>query len=325
MVKGEELLIVEPSERDRKALRKLFEADGFVCSAATDLAHARDLIQRKYFPVALIDLDFGGNNEGLALAQFIHERSAPTRIVMLASRRSFEAAVVALRIGVIDIVNKQPEVVEQLRASVRRAVDRAQGGTKQGSLLREVRAVLDDALKIMLGQQRKLRGGGDTSSGAGLDMKPAILIIDEDHAFLQETANLLATQPWEVSVELSGGSGLDRASTFSFQIICVRDELSDLPGQMVVRSAQAQKSATLALLYSQLGSGHIVRYEGGQASQTDAPFRGPEHLVERMAALVADIASIREERRYLQAFRSEHGQFLKRYADLKARIDSLSE
>ena len=326
MVQGEELLIAEPVERDRKALRKLFDSEGYVCTVATDMGHACDIVQRKFFPVALIDLDFCGTNQGLDLIQFIHERSSPTRVVLMSARRSFEAAVAALRTGVVDIVNKRPDQVQQLRAAVRLAVDRGQSGNKQGALVREVRGVLDDALKIMLGLQRRVHGvGPDTSSGAGLDMKPAILIIDHDQDFLQQTANLLVDKPWEVSVELSGGSGLDRASTFSFQIICVRDELGDLPGQMVVRSAQAQKTATLALLYSQLGQGRIERYDGGQSKGADAPFRGPVHLVDRMAALVSDIASAREERRYLQAFRSEHGPFLKRYADLKARIDSLSE
>ena len=325
MVQGEELLIAEPVERDRKALRKLFDSEGFVCTVANDMAHACDVVQRKFFPVALIDLDFGGTNQGLDLIQFMHDRSAPTRIVLMSARRSFEAAVAALRTGVVDIVNKRPDQVAQLRAAVRVAVDRGQSGHKQGAFVREVRGVLDDALKIMLGLQRRVHGGSETSSGGGLDMKPAILIIDHDQSFLQATANLLADKPWEVSVELSGGSGLDRASTFSFQIICVRDELSDLPGQMVVRSAQAQKTSTLALLYSQLGSGHIDRYEGGQCTHTNAPFNGPTHLVERMSSLVAELASMREERRYLQAFRTEHGPFLKRYADLKARIDSLSE
>jgi DNA-binding NtrC family response regulator len=326
MVQGEELLIAEPVERDRKALRKLFDAEGYVCTVATDLAHARDLTQRKFFPVALIDLDFAGTNQGLELIEFMHERSSPTRVVLMAARRSFEAAVAALRTGVVDIVNKRPDQIQHLRTAVRIAVDRGQTGSSQGAFVREVRGVLDDALKIMLAQSRRMHGGfGDSSSGTGLDMKPAILIIDTDSDFLQKTATLLAEKPWEVSVELSGGSGLDRASTFSFQILCVRDELSDLPGQMVMRSTQAQKPATLGLVYSSVGQGRIDRYEGAQITRSAAPFRGPQHLVEFMSELVGEIASLREERRYLQAFRTEHGQFLKRFADLKARIDSLSE
>jgi DNA-binding NtrC family response regulator len=324
MVHGEELLIAEPVERDRKALRKLFDTEGYVCTAANDMAHACDVVQRKFFPVALVDLDFEGTNRGLELIQFIHERSAPTRIVLMAARRSYEAAIAALRTGVVDIVNKRPDQVEHLRSAMRLAVDRAQAaGDKQGSLVREVSSVLEDALKIMLGLQRKLHPT-DVNSAAGIDMKPAILIVDSDQPFLQQTANLLADKPWEVSVELSGGSGLDRATMFGFQIVCVRDEL-DLPGQMVIRSCQAQKSATLALLYSQVGSGRIDRYQNGQVTHSDTPFRGPEHLVEHMTALVSEMASLREERRYLQLFRSEHGQFLKRFAELKARIDSMSE
>jgi DNA-binding NtrC family response regulator len=323
MAQGEELLIAEGAERDRDGLRKLFEAESYVCTAADSVEQAQDLLRRKFFPVALIDLDFGGTNEGLALANYIQQHSRPTRIVMITSRRSFEAAVRALREGVVDIVNKRPDQVDHLRAAVSLALDRYHSGSKDSLLLREARGVLDDAMRILVGLGRKLYGG-EGSSAAGLKMKPAILLIDEDQAFLQKAANLLAGKPWEVSVEMSGGSGLDKASTFSFQIVCVREELADLPGQMLLRSAQSQKSSTLGLLYSEIGTGHIDRYEQGQLKASDTPFRGPERLIEALDGMVRELALVREERRYLQAFRAEHGQFFKRFADLKARIDSLS-
>jgi DNA-binding response OmpR family regulator len=274
MAQGEELLIAEGAERDRDGLRKLFEAEGFVCTAAESVEQAHDLLRRKFFPVALIDLDFGGTNEGLSLASYAEQHSRPTRIVMITGRRSFEAAVRALRAGVVDIVNKRPDQVDHLRAAMSLALDRYHSGSKDSLLLREARAVLDDAMRILVALGRKLYGN-DGSSGAGFKMKPAILIIDEDQSFLQKTANLLAGRPWDVSVEMSGGSGLDKASTFSFQIVCVRDELADLPGQMLLRSAQAQKTSTLGLLYSQAGAGRIDRYELGAAKHSATPFRGP--------------------------------------------------
>jgi len=323
MAQGEELLIAEGTERDRDGLRKLFEAESFICTAADSSEQAQDLLRRKFFPVALIDLDFGGTNEGLSLASYIQEHSRPTRIVMITGRRSFEAAVRALRCGVLDIVNKRPDQVDHLRAAVNLALDRYHSGSKDSQLLREARGVLDDAMRIVLALGRKLYGG-DASSGAGLKMKPAILMVDEDQAFLQQVAKLLADRQWDISVELSGGSGLDKASTFSFQIICVRDELGDLPGQMLLRSAQAQKTSALGLLYSQRGAGHLDRYELGQPKNTEVPFRGPQHLVEALGTLVNELALVREERRYLQAFRAEHGVFFKRFAELKARIDSLA-
>ena len=97
-------------------------------------------------------------------------------------------------------------------------------------------------------------------------MKPTILLIDEDQKFLQELAALLANKPWEVSVELSGGSGLDRASSFQFQIVAVREQLVDLPGQMVIKSAQGQQGKALGVLYSSQGEGRIERSDEGRGA-----------------------------------------------------------
>ncbi|MEY4579226.1 MAG: hypothetical protein RL701_3929 [Pseudomonadota bacterium] len=322
MAQGEELLIAENVERDRAGLRRLFEAEGFVCTVAASGDQARDLLRRKFFPVALVDLDFGGMNAGLALAEYIGQHSKPTKVVLLTERRVFEAAVSALRIGIVDIVNKRPEQAGLLRAAVGLALDRYHHGSKDSTLLREARAVLDDAMRIMIALGRKLYGSEGSSSG--LKIKPAILIVDEDQNFLKQVANLLADRAWDVSVEMRGGSGLDRASSFAFQIVAVRDELADLPGHMLLRSAQAQKQPPLGILYSQAGSGRIERYEFGQTKQGDQVFGGPTHLVAVLERMVEELTMLREERRYLQAFRSDHGTFFKRFADLKSRIDTLA-
>jgi hypothetical protein len=137
-------------------------------------------------------------------------------------------------------------------------------------------------------------------------------------------AQQIADKDWEVSVELSGGAGLDKASTFAFQIVAVCAELTDLPGQILVKSVQAQQKKTLGLLYSK-STGRIDRYEEGKLTGSDQSFSGAKQLVSKLEQLVEELATMRKERRYLQAFRSEHGGFLKRYAELKVRIDSLSK
>lgn len=323
MASGEELLIAETAERDREGLRRLFDAEGYVCTVSGDPESARDLVQRKYFPVAIIDLDFGSTNGGLEFARFVQERSAPTQIVLLTGRRSFEAAVDALRLGVVDVVSKRPDQIHHLNTAVSKAIHKYRAGDKEGSLFQEVRSVLDDAMKIMFSMGKRLYGGA--SGASGLSMKPAILIIDEDQDFLRSVATVVADRPWDVSVELGGGSGLDKATSFSFQIVAVREELTDLPGQMLIRSAQAQQTQCLGLLYSNAGEGYIERYEHGQRTASDRMFRGPEHLIAKIDELVNEVTTRREERRYMQTFRSEHGAFLRRFADLKGRIDSLLE
>jgi DNA-binding response OmpR family regulator len=317
---GEELLIADASERDRDGLRQLFDEMGYVCTACSDPATAQDLVKRKFFPVAVVDLDFGSTNGGIDFMRFVQSKSKPTHVVMLAGRRSFEAAVEGLRLGVVDIVSKRPDQIQHLRAAVLRAGDLYRAGDKDGSLMVEVRDVLEDGLRIMFSMGRRLYGG--ESSGAGLPMKPAILIIDEDQRFLQEIAQRVADKPWEVSVELSGGSGLDKASTFNFQIVAVREQLMDLPGPMLIKSAQAQQGQTLGLLYSH-ARGVSERYEGGRSTRTWV-FAGPDDLVVQLSELVSELSTLREERRYMQAFRTEHGNFLKRFAELKVRIDSLT-
>lgn len=328
MARGDELLIADSNERDREGLRKLFTGEGYVCTCVRDLDEARSLIQQKFFPAAVLDLDFAGTNGGIELARAIRDKSKPTSIVLLTSRRSFEAAVDGLRLGVSDIVTKQPDQVSALVSAVGIAVDRYRAGDKSGSLLREVRSVLDESFKIMLTMGRKIYDdptpSGQSVSGAGPAMKPTILVIDEDQEFLQQLAVLLADKPWEVSVELSGGSGLDRASTFQFQIVAVREQLMDLPGQMVIKSAQGQNGKTLGVLYSVSADGRIERYEGGRVTNSEQPFGGAAHLVKTLEQMVEDLSAIRRERRYLQAFRADHPDFLKRYAELKVRIDSLA-
>lgn len=325
MPEGVELLIADSVARDREGLRRLFEHEGYVCTTVSNMEEARYVVQQKFFPSAVIDLDFCSLNKGLDLTRFICERSGPTNVVLLTGRRSFEAAIEGMRLGVIDIVNKHPDQVSRLTTSVNTAVDRYHVCSKDSLLLREVQVVLDEAIKIMMTMSRKIYQDESSTSGTGPTMKPTILLIEEDQAFIKEVAEIISDKDWEISIEMSGGAGLDKASTFSFQIVAVCNQLIDLPGQILIKSIQAQQSKVLGLLYSRTGSGHIDRYENGKSTVSDQPFTGSAHLVEKISSLVDELAVIRQERRYLQSFRAEYGEFLKRYAELKVRIDSLAK
>ncbi len=324
MTQGAELLIADSVDRDREGLRRLFDGEGYVCTAVKNREEAHSLIQRKFFPVAVIDLDFEKLNGGLELARFIGEKSSPTKIILLTSRRTFEAAMEALRLGLLDVISKHPDQVNYLSGAVRKGVNRYLAGDKDSTLLREVRSVMEEAIKIMMAMYKKIYGDESSASIAGPVMKPMILIIDENQHFLKEVAQQVADTDWEVSVELSGGAGLDKASTFAFQIVAVCDDLTDLPGQILIKSVQAQQAKTLGLLYSKT-TGRLDRYEEGKLTGSDKDFTGAKQLVRKLSELVEELAVMRKERRYLQAFRSEHGGFLKRYAELKVRIDSLSK
>jgi hypothetical protein len=61
----------------------------------------------------------------------------------------------------------------------------------------------------------------------------------------------------------------------------------------------------------------------GQIEETERPFRGPEHLVERIQVLAEELGTRAQERRFIQAFRADYEDFLRRYAELKLKIDRL--
>ena len=92
---------------------------------------------------------------------------------------------------------------------------------------------------------------------------------------------------------------------------------------LVLKSAQAQQTQMMGIVYS-TDMGVAERYENGRA-QKRWPVHSALDLVGCLDELVGEIASRRLERRYMQQFRAEHGSFLKRFADLKARVDALSE
>src|SRR5438045_4167560 len=103
---GEEVLIADASPRDRQGLVALCERHGLVPTAIDGAQLARDRIAGKFFAVALVDLELPDG--GLELIEFARERSKATQVVALTTRKNFDTAVAAFRLGAVDVVIKRP-------------------------------------------------------------------------------------------------------------------------------------------------------------------------------------------------------------------------
>jgi DNA-binding NtrC family response regulator len=320
MGSGSELLIVDGAERDREGMRKYFDAKGYVCTAVGTGDEARRFITQKFFPAALVDLDVDGSDSGILLVHFIREKSPETTVVLTTSRASFEGAVAALRAGVADVVRKTKEDVPHLERVVRRASERYRVASESDDLHREIRGVLDESFKVMLGMSRKVYSH---LSLAAAPLKPKILVVDDDQELLRELSQLIQGKDWEIAGEMNGGAALDRGMSSRLDVIVSRDELPDLRGSMVIRSIQAQAGEVVGLLYSSADGGRIDRMEQGQVEGTDRPFTGPKQLVAKIQEVVDELGTRTQERRFIQAFSSDHREFLRRYAELKLKIDRL--
>jgi CheY-like chemotaxis protein len=320
MAKGSELLIVDAVARDREGMRKLFDQLGYVCTAVASGDDAKRFAVQKFFPVALVDLDVDRPDGGLDLARFIREKSTQTSVVLLTGRKSYEGAVEALRSGLTDMVLKVPEQIEHLKQVVALASARSHAVQGSDALFRDVRNVLDESFKVMLSLSRKVYAH---LSMAAAPLRPRVLIADGEQDFLRDLAPLIQARNWDIAAEMNGGAALDRGMSQKFDIVAVRNELPDLKGSMVLRSIQNQRGEVLGVLYSSADGGRIDRFEQGHLEDTERPFKGASHLTQRLDSLVEELGTRAQERRFIQAFRSDHEDFMRRYAELKLRIDRL--
>lgn len=317
---GSELLIVDSVPREREGMRQLFDKKGFVCTALESVEAAKDTLTEKFFPVALVDLDLGHPGAGVDLVRHIRRVSRPTSVVVLTRRPSFEGAVNALRAGAVDVVHKIPAEVDYLVDMVQRTSERYQATEGGDGLLREVHGVLDDSFKVMLEMSRKVYAH---LSLAAAPLRPKVLVVDGEQDMLKELSQLIQGKVWEVAGEMNGGGALDRGMSNKFDIVAARHELMDLRGSMVVRSIQAQHAEVLGLVYSSADGGRIERVYQGRIEDTERPFTGAAQLVASIETLVEELGTRAQERRFIQAFSGDHRPFLKRYAELKLKIDRL--
>jgi DNA-binding response OmpR family regulator len=152
------------------------------------------------------------------------------------------------------------------------------------------------------------------------------MFVDGDGEFLNALGPLVQTQNWEIIAEMTGGAALDRASRERVDILVVRNELPDLRGSMVIKTIQGDRSEVPGLLYTAPGpEGRIDRLERGQVEGSIRPFTDPRQLVEEIRRAVGGLTAKAQERRLIQAFRNDHPEFLRRFAQVKRQIDTLLE
>jgi hypothetical protein len=108
------------------------------------------------------------------------------------------------------------------------------------------------------------------------------------------------------------------------QIVIVKEDLPDLPGTMVVHTVKASAPDAVTLLYTPPGksgrNGEVKLVDAGGALNPVASYNDPSELVTPLGEIREALRAKGKERRYLQAFRQKHYEFLQRYNGLKQRL-----
>jgi DNA-binding NtrC family response regulator len=323
---GAEVLVVDQDERVHHGTNQLLSAASLHVTATADPEQALALIDRQFFSVMLVDIDTPAPGAGLETVRALKLRSPTSMIIAMTPRRSFDDAVTAVRAGAIDLILKAPESVAYLRERVLEAAGRSVGRREVDSVLADVRGTHEEFLQRFMEAERRALDLGDRVAGRdparSVDLEEIrVLVADEVDSLFDSLSGANKTG-FSFVHATSGGEALDRSSSGRFHYAMVAEDLHDLPASMVVRSMKAQNPELVVLTFlgpAETGKVELVETYGQRS--IIAPFTDASQLLGRLDELAEAYRAKSRERRYTQAFRERHYDFLRRYVELKVKID----
>jgi DNA-binding NtrC family response regulator len=328
---GQEVLVVDADDQVVKGLDKLLTRVGLIVTGTHDPIRARDQLLNKFYAVALVDADTPTPGGGIELLQFARDKSPLTSVVIMTARKSYETAVKAFRAGAADVVLKEPDVVPYLRERVVEAATDIKATADRNSLLEEVAETHEEFLRRLRdvareGLDLEDRLSGRKEEAAGDDVGPVtVVLVDDDAKALERLqAVLTAGAGWQIGAALTGGEALDIVTQERPQIVLVKEDLPDLPGSMVVHTVKSSAPEAVVLLYTPPGQsgrpGEVKLVDTSGTMNTIASYADAAQLGAPLGEIREALRAKSKERRYLQAFRQRHFEFLQRYNSIKNRL-----
>jgi DNA-binding NtrC family response regulator len=151
---GEEetVLVVDDDANTRDVLEVALEKSGYRVRIAPDAREALEILDKTPVDVIVTDLRMP-DLDGLQFYQFVRQRAPGLPVIMISGQASIEAAVSAMRDGVVDFLTKPFNLSELRRVIVRALVNRRLA--KDNARLRE--ALARTGQNIILGESASIR------------------------------------------------------------------------------------------------------------------------------------------------------------------------
>jgi len=327
---GQEVLVVDADDQVVKGLDRLLTRVGLIVTGTHDPVRARDQLLNKFYAVALVDADTPTPGGGIELLQFARDKSPLTSVVIMTARKSYETAVKAFRAGAADVVLKEPDVVPYLRERVVEAATDIKATADRNSLLEEVAETHEEFLRRLRDVAREGLDLEDRLSGRteqdGADLGAvSVVLVDDDQKALGALSKVLPESAgWHFRAAFTGGEALDVVMQERPNVVMVKEDLPDLPGSMVVHTMKSSAPDAVVLLYTPPGQsgrpGDIKLVDTNGAMNTIASYSDAGQLAAPLNEIREALRTKSKERRYLQAFRQRHFEFLQRYNGIKHRL-----
>ena len=332
---GQEVLVVDGDRNVLRGLERLLGDAGLTVTSFTDPMRVRDQVEKRFIPVVLCDLDTPQPDAGVDLVKFVRDKSPLTSVVVMTPRKAFEAVAPAFRAGAVDVVPKTNDSVIYLRDRVVAAAVEIRSAITRDQLLVEVAEVHETFFKKMMELTRHAtdledrllaRDGDPSSSSRGLEVIHVLMVDDDPSINAVLTRDLPADKGWRIRYAQSGGEALDAASQAPPQIAVVNEHLPDLPARMVLKTIKGNAPDVVALMFTppiEGAAGEVKMVEASRLLTLIPVFSSPDQLVGSLQEVRDALRQKHKERRYLGVFRKQQGEFLKRYHQLKQRLEQV--
>ena len=323
---GVEVLVLDADPRVHAGVEQLLSEASLHVTCVTDPEAAMRLVNRQFFSVALVDIDTPSPRAGIATIAAIKKASPTSMVIALTPRRAYDDVVDAVRAGAIDLVLKAPDSVAYLKDRVLEAAGRSVGKREVDTVLDDIKNVHEEFLRHFMEAER--RAIDATDQLAGLDPKRAapledmrVLVIDEVDDFVSAIEEA-KPKGFTFTHATSGGEGLDRVSGGGYHYAMIAEDVSDLPAMTIARTIRNQHPDTVVLTFlGPADNGHVDLVETHGKRSIVKPFTEANGLLSRLDELADAWRAKAKERRYTQAFRERHYDFLRRYVELKTKIE----
>ena len=323
---GVEVLVLDGDERVHAGIAQLLSEASLHVTCVSDAERALHLVDRQFFSVAIVDIDTPSPRAGIATIARIKEVSPTTMVVAMTPRRSYDDAVEAVRAGAVDLILKAPESVAYMKERVLEAAGRSVGKREVDTVLDDIKSVHEEFLQKFMDAERRAIdladqvAGRDASRAINVD-ELRVLVVDEVDDFVSAMAEA-KPKGFAFVHAMSGGEALDRVSSGGFHYAMIAEDITDLPAKTVARTIRNQHPDTVVLTF--LGpsdNGHVDLVEAQGTRSLIKPFSDAKQILGRLDELADAWRAKAKERRYTQAFRERHYDFLRRYVEIRTKIE----
>jgi DNA-binding NtrC family response regulator len=323
---GVEVLVLDVDRRVHADIERLLSEAHLHVTCVANTAKALQLVERQFFSVALIDLDTPAPGAGPGTIRLLKQASPASMVIAMTRGRSYDDVIDAVRAGAIDLILKAPASIAHLKDRVLDAADRSLGRRKVDAVLADMRGVHEEFLQRFMESEHRAIDLADKA--AGRDPRCTVhlgvlrvLVVDERDDL---AGAMTDAQPegLELVHATSGGEGLDRISSDTFHYAMIAEDVTDLPAMTLARAIRNEHPDTVVLTFLGPAAHGKVELVGTSGTRVLVkPFTDAQQLIARLDELAEAWRAKARARRYTQAFREKHYNFLRRYIELRTKIE----